>query len=1247
MKASPHGFSLVVVLVALAMMSLLVVALLTGASHGLRYAQGDANLARETMLADTAAALVIGQIQQATTATNQAWISQPGLIRTYAGTNATRTPAACYKLYSAPQMIDTSGGVSFLTNDVPADWNSTANAGAYTDLNTPAQPLSGNPIFPILDSRAVIGATQVVGLSSDSGHAVEMPVAWLYELQDGTLGPASAATATNPIVGRIAFWTDDETSKIDINTAGEGSPWNTPRTDSSDDTNYASAQPATGEFERYPGHPAGVSLDVLFGTNTTANLSPDQLLALTPRYNSGGSEFGSIATTTASAVAPKTDRLYGSVDELGFSSALNSSSQRVPNLVTPDELNLNRFVLTAHSHSPETTMLGEPRMAIWPVSDAPADSTRTTADDRAVAGDATLGPASAPTLYYFQRHNAANGTDDLNPSIVPGNATLLTNLVNAGSESLPGYSGTFLQKYPGAQWSQLVLEMLDAIRGFNPVDPATGSLTTPTSFVPFAAGDGRGVGRGLVVPLTSTYQSTPLRGLGRYPTLFGLTLVLYVSGYGFTDGTTIDYETNPDYIPGNPNNGSSWKANFLPVTSPNSRWKQVNKALVRAFVVPTTFQPNCGYPEVSDACTIQISGLNNLTATSKTTTGNFGFPATCTSRLLSDALTVAPADRAWGGFEGPLAWRGAAIDAMNNTGGYAFAGTQAVAIPLSSTAALDSKTGGPSMPSSWAQTLSTSALTGLTAQVLDRNGNTIQTFTLNLPAISGQVPTVNGEASHYDGSTPAMSNADWATNAAYAVEPSYYMTLKNRLLATQRSRALMIQAGDMSYSIEARTDLRLIAALPSVPASFFGTSTTTRTVTAQGGTHQHALRFADGTSACFCSTQATALVSGASYASTTGSFTVTDWRDGTTQISYPYAATPAVSAPTGSTFVTIAAPGATSSLYGDWDAGPGFAPDGALANLPDAGTTLAPATAYESLGGGEFGDATRRSPNALVPSPVVFGSLPAGVNPAQPAQSQAWRTLLFCPYPACDQAHPGLTAPPDYLLLDRFWMPVVEPYGISTRFETAGRINLNDQIAPFTYLHRNTALHALLHNLRLPALSKIYTTTYKSATATPIPTIWKSIDETATITLIENRFAQGDAYLTEGEICSVPLVPQNLGTATPESYWTTSSGGGFLTGDNLRELPYAQIYSRLTTRSNSYTIHIRAQVLQKLNDHSNPAVWREGIDRVLGDWRGSYEIERYLDPAAAAPAPAKADGTPGQPLGPYKFRIVSARRFTP
>ena len=1257
------GFSLVTVLAALAIMSLLLLALFAAASHQVRGGQNDASLAREKMLADSAVALVIGQIQQATTQAGQAWISQPGLIRTYKAISA-RTPNASYKLYSSPQMIDTGGGLAFLASDAPPDWNSAANQGVYTDLNAPAQPLFGSALYPILDVNAV---TQVIGLSSDTG-TVQMPVAWIYELQDGTLGVPSAATAANPIVGRIAFWTDDETSKIDINTAGEGSPWNTPRANSPDDLKWAAMPPAGGEFERYPGHPAGVSLGVLFGAGTTANLTPDQLLALTPRYNAGGSDFGALATTAASVVAPKLDRLYDSPDELCFGAGFTSSGQRAANPITPAELNLARFVLTAHSHSPETTLLGEPRVAIWPVSDTPNDSTRTTACDRAVKSDATIGTGSTAALYFFQRHNAASGTDDLNPAIVPGNAALFSNLVAAGSETLPGYGATFLQKYPGAAWSQLVLEMLDVIRGFNAVDPAAGSLTAPTAFVPYAAGDSKGVGRGLIVPLTSTYQdtATPLRGLGRYPTLSGLTLVLYVSGFILNDGTTtttIDYETNPDDLA-----GTSWNQNFQPNLTSN--WKLVKKALLRAFVVPTTFQPGCGFPEVSDACSIRISGLDQLTLTYKpptgaSVTGNFNFQPVCTSHLLSDALAVLPADRAWGGFEGPLAWRAAALDAMSGGPAYAFAGGQAVAIPCNTST--DSKTHGPSLYTSWTQQITT-APANLTVQILDREGNTMQTLAVTLPSQSGTTPTISGEADHYDGSTPGTSNPGWATSAANACPPSYYMTLRNRLLATQLSRPLMIQAGDMTVSTEAQTDLRLIAALPNVPSTFFGPLPLAARATSfkqgtpvitwnEGGTYQHNLRFADGTSACF---MAGCLVSGVNpvlvnqaYALAPASITVTDWRDGTTKIPYLYTTSPAVSSPMGAHPVTIAPPGATSAILGDWDTGPGFAPDGALVNLPDAGTssaTLDSTSAYQSLGGGDVGAATLRSPNALIPSPVVFGSLPSGINPVEPAKSLAWQTLLFCPYPLGDKAHPGLISPPDYLLLDRFWMPVVEPYAISTCMETAGKINLNDQIAPFTYLHRSTALHALLHDLRIPAISKNYASTYKSS-ATPMPnSIWLTVDEDATIAQIENRFATGDAYLTEGEICSVPLVPvppPNAPTQTPETFWTTSGGLGYLTGDNLRELPYAQIYSRLTTRSNSYTVHVRAQVLQKLNDHSNPAIWREGVDRVVGEWRGSYEIERYLDPAAQAPAPPQADGTPGGQLGPHKFRLVSRRRFTP
>ena len=50
-------------------------------------------------------------------------------------------------------MTDTSGTISFLAGDVPADWNSAANANLYTDLNAPQQmpAFLGATIYPILD----------------------------------------------------------------------------------------------------------------------------------------------------------------------------------------------------------------------------------------------------------------------------------------------------------------------------------------------------------------------------------------------------------------------------------------------------------------------------------------------------------------------------------------------------------------------------------------------------------------------------------------------------------------------------------------------------------------------------------------------------------------------------------------------------------------------------------------------------------------------------------------------------------------------------------------------------------------------------------------------------------------------------------------------------------------------------------------------------------------------------------------
>jgi len=1244
---------LVMALVALAVMMILLLALFAGASHQIHGAQSDASLARERMLADSAVALVIGQVEEASLQTNQAWISQPGLLRTY-NTNAVRTPTACYKLYSTTNlagMTDTSGNLNFFTNDIPANWSSEPNQ--YTDLNSPAQTTGGESIYPILDPGAT---NSVEGVSSDTG-AVTMPVAWLYQLQDGTLGPASNGTAANPIVARIAFWTDDETCKINVNTAGCGSPWNTPRVNSTNDVAWSTTQPAAGEFSAYPGHPAMTSLAMVFGTNS---YSSQQLLGLTPRYAWGGSEFGTQPTTPGETVPTKMDRLYASLDELCFNTNMTGTPlQRQASPVNAAQLEMARFVLTAHSESPETTLLGEPRVAIWPVADSTsASAPRITATDSAITNAATVGAGTTNARsYFFQRNNPLNPKDDFDPTVTnsaptASNLQLFNDLVNRGNLNLPGYGTTLNAKYPGAEWTQLVLEIADYIHGINSIDPSS------APFVSYAAGNStNSVGYGFIDPLTTTYgmgtSAITLRGLGRCPTLSSLTLVFYVCGFGFDSKTTpsyIDYEETPDDLA-----GTSWNTYFAP-SSPY--WQHVTSERIRVVVIPCTFQPGCGYPEVSDNCTIQISGLNGIGMTS-TNSNDFGFASSvAVSPLLGNPFKILSADRAWGGNEGPITWR-AIGDALanGNAATYPFAGPNPYIVSMPTKPQYSATTGRLTWPGM--SNIAFYGLNTLTVRINDPNGNTLQTMQLYLPKVSFPPPTILNEYDHRDGSTLATSTANWSTNASDHVFPSYYMNLNNRLLATQNNRPFLIQPGDVTRGIEAN-DLRVVAALANVPANVSSSVPSSSFQTVANYTHNiaqaHNLSFADGTSA-LGSFGPTQLAKSASYSTATNSVIGLDWRDGKTPVTNSWYTVATCSAPTAANGVTMLP---VQNIAGDWDTGPGFAPDGAQINLPDAGTTNAPASAYFSLVGGDVGAPTQRTPNALVSSPVIFGSLPAGINPATPTNSAPWRTLLFCPYPAADTAHPGFgnssvvpPIAPDHLILDNFWMPVVEPYAISTCMATDGKINLNDQIAPFTYLHRNTALHALLNDLRIPAISVTTAGTYKSP-GTPLPTIWNAVDENATIAQIENKFANNsvDAYLSESEICTVPLVPSVnpslvvtgsvSGTQTNlDSFWMGNSyPDGELTGDNLRELPYAQLYGRLTTRSNSYTVHVRVQVLQKLPHDPNQNVWNEGVDLVQGDWRGSYEIERYLDPAAAAPMA-------GTPLGPYKFRIVSSRRFTP
>ena len=107
------------------------------------------------------------------------------------------------------------------------------------------------------------------------------------------------------------------------------------------------------------------------------------------------------------------------------------------------------------------------------------------------------------------------------------------------------------------------------------------------------------------------------------------------------------------------------------------------------------------------------------------------------------------------------------------------------------------------------------------------------------------------------------------------------------------------------------------------------------------------------------------------------------------------------------------------------------------------------------------------------------------------------------------------------------------------------------------------------------------------------------------------------------------------------TWWTNYTP----TGDNSKERPYARIYPKLTTKSNSFTVHFRVQVLKK---SPAPPVdqWVEGRDIVASEYRGSTLIERYIDPNNTS-IPDFATNTSANIDDFYRFRVIQTRRFAP
>lgn len=557
-----RGAALVIVLAFLVLVTVLVVAFFGTVSSEYGAAKITADVEAGRQLAETTVQIAMGQIRTATSQPGKAWASQPGMIRTY--DDAGRSDEV-FALYSTSAMRRSVGGGAFdPAADLPgAAW--AADRAFWVDLNAPAEGRSGQPVFPVIDPRAagevspglplvegfsysssaISGAVSPTG-TSDPAARLPMPVRWIYVLRDGSLSvpsggsgdtatfaaPSPVPTADNPVVGRLAFWTDDETCKLNVNTACGGVPWDTPIGNSGLEMLFARYQPAKNEFSRYPGHPASVSLAPVFWSylgmasptdsvfpaftpnwNTTQPMASgpalsaaatafrDKIFPLIPRNTFGGSAMATkttadVSTGLAALAAVDSDRLFGSADELLYGpNEGNTSRAANPLGLSTDDIGKLNFFVTAQSRAPEVNLFNLPKIVLWPLPDATLKSVQ---NANAVAGN-TRSPldnliAFCAALSYdngtkkreygFTRHDANSPTNDIAASDAEGtknNQILYSYLDSLMGRPLPGFGSSFSTRYGANGTRQILTGVYDFIRSqINLVD-SSNSAADPAS----------------------------------------------------------------------------------------------------------------------------------------------------------------------------------------------------------------------------------------------------------------------------------------------------------------------------------------------------------------------------------------------------------------------------------------------------------------------------------------------------------------------------------------------------------------------------------------------------------------------------------------------------------------------------------------------------------------------------------------------------------------------------------------------
>ena len=1268
-----NGSAIVIVLAFVAMIMVLALAVLGSGMQSRKQSAVMTRIQEVEALERLPAQVIISQLQRATMPGSAAggerlvWTSQPGMIRVF-GTQVsagTKRPAARmhYRLYSAPVM---NSATLDLTQEAAAlaQWD-TQTAG-YTDLNEPVASPQGDKLekrFPIADPAAVGRVAGFALRSAAPGtsptHPLPMPAAWIYVLRDGRLVmptevsgsraifAADVVTSANPIVGRMAFWTDDESCKLNLNTASEGAAWDMPAANTQVERGNAMKPPASVEYQRISGHPAFTSLSTVLknfgGAAAGSNQwpKPDEPNPLPASGSTAWQKYVNVYQAVVphgvgSDLSVRKDRHFTSVDEFYFNPQRQANGTGTSFLMEREDLNMARFFLTTHSAAPELNPFGGPKIALWMV---PQDSSQRTEADRRVLAGCTLNAGTAkPFEFAFQRAANWSSTTSQGSSQsmsddwakVARNRELYAWLQQLSSSTAPGWGGQFVNKYGPRSRDQVLTSMLDMLRW----------TANTNAYLPPAPGTRNplGLAEQSAVPLSIDAASGPTHGFGRFPTVTEVAIV-----FAFTD-----VERKSDGQPRDDNHdGICDRATKL-----------------RAFFVINPLLPACGPPAVSPAWSVRIRRLQHVTLGPGIGLllpgGNARNRCSFSSSL---PLNGGPA---WGG----------------NTSAYACFASQFTQ-PNGKPKQIGSRddpardfpfisSGDVGLQSGLGMAGSTLRFSGgpIIVDLMDPNA------ALTSPQVSDSIHSVEVEFPDEVIPMPALRVSDFA-NGPRKVESRF-----TPVMIGTEMRLPIIQRGDIVRSLilnpngPSKGDARLVAArrelfMPEATNWYcthpdYGSSATP---VAQLKPEAQSLR--DG-----------AFMLNGQFGSSgaDGGYQPTRSTAGSLLANLRYADNAIPAVPVGMKGASPLNNGSTS--LGDWESGEGLLEDGPFVSR----SRLQPAAAFTRGSSAAMSSAATTEPLSDISSAICFGAIPSGIyGDSLNTTPRPWQTLLFCPNPAgrstpATQAgqeakdHFGFGSPPDHLWLEFFWTPVTAPWPMSADFATEGKVNLNHQLMPFTWVQRATALHGAFKGVRITAiptaaLDEQGDSAKGRSDGSPLDLTFRyEIDEEKTVDGLNQHLDNGAVFRSASEICEQFLVPRRItghtydgngcSPANPAgvqaadmaTWWNGAAGDPTdafeATGDNLRESPYAQLYPRLCTQSNVYSVHYRVQVLRQARGAPANA-WDDTRDHVSAERRGSCVIERHLA-RQANPLPDPATNSSARSLHEAQtFRILSQTPFGP